>query len=86
MGASSCSSSSWNKSYKDFKKYLCSLPSALAIKPSFKLRYDFDNFELDVEWLEDVGIVGADSDNRSSKPDSVCVHMVVLSLRSEAGQ
>ena len=41
------------------KKYLSDLPSALAIEPSFKSHYNFDNFELDVEWLEDVGILGA---------------------------
>ena len=41
------------------KKYLSDLPSALAIEPSFKSHYKFDNFELDAEWLEDVGMLGA---------------------------
>ena len=43
-------------------KNICGLPSALAIKPSFKSCYNFDNFELDVEWLRRFGIlVGADN-------------------------
>ena len=41
------------------KKYLSDLPSALAIEPSFKSHYNFDNFELNADWLEDVGILGA---------------------------
>ncbi|KIM80110.1 hypothetical protein PILCRDRAFT_9688 [Piloderma croceum F 1598] len=40
-------------------KYLRGLPSALAIKPSSESRYNFKNFEPDVDWIEDIGLVGA---------------------------
>lgn len=41
------------------EKYLCSLPNALATKPSSESHYNFENFEPDVDWIEDLGLVGA---------------------------
>ena len=41
------------------EKYLCSLPNALATKPSSESHYNFENFEPDVDWREDLGLVGA---------------------------
>ena len=40
------------------EKYLCSLPNSLATKPSSESCYNFENFEPDVDWIEDLGLVG----------------------------
>ena len=40
-------------------KYLSNLPTTLAIKPPSESRYNFNNFEPDEDWIEDIGIVGA---------------------------
>ena len=34
-------------------------PSILAVKPPSESRYNFNNFEPDADWIEDIGIVGA---------------------------
>ena len=40
-------------------KYLSHLPSILAVKSPSESRYNFNNFEPDADWIEDIGIVGA---------------------------
>ena len=52
------------------KKYLSDLPSALAIETSFKSHYNLDNFELDAEWLEDVGIMILGAVNRQLRVEA----------------
>jgi len=39
--------------------YLRSLPTALTIHNSFVSRYDFENFQLDPTWIDDIGTEGA---------------------------